>query len=260
MLNFLPARYDDAFGSIVFMLGLFATIGLFITLFTNKKDNKLLRKLQEDERNANMVNTTPLPDDIIFHINIAPLKLDLINYSSLDPLASKRIEKLIKSITAMNNLSFVYNDHTADNLSIKEKYGPVTLKKYIELEHVYNTYTQKLNDLTKLLYDNHLFNEATTIALELFNLHSSISSSYIVLSDIYFANNDFNRLNKLKNSVETADFFSISEYSRKKVLNHIDKLLWFLFNFNKLIFFSKYTKLFSILLRYNIYTNEIDAY
>lgn len=225
MLNFVPAGYEEAFGSLVFMLGLFATIGLFLTLFTRKKDNELLRKLQDDEHRANMVNTQPLPDDIIFHINIVPLKLNDINYSSLDVGTSERFERLINSITAMDNMEFVYNDHTTDNLSIKELYGPVTLKRFIELEHVYNIYTQKLNDLTKLLYDNNLFDEATTIALELLNLKSSISSSYIILSDIYLANNDFNKLNELKSEVENAEFFSISEYSRKKVLNHIGKLL-----------------------------------
>lgn len=225
MLNFVPAGYEEAFGSLVFMLGLFATIGLFLTLFTRKKDNELLRKLQDDEHRANMVNTQPLPDDIIFHINIVPLKLNDINYSSLDVGTSERFERLINSITAMDNMEFVYNDHTTDNLSIKDLYGPVTLKRFIELEHVYNIYTQKLNDLTKLLYDNNLFDEATTIALELLNLKSSISSSYIILSDIYLANNDFNKLNELKSEVENAEFFSISEYSRKKVLNHIGKLL-----------------------------------
>lgn len=225
MSKLIPVAYENTFGSVIFMLGLFATIGLFVTLFTKQKENGFLRKLQDDERNANMVFTTPLPKDIVFSINIAPLKLDNINYSSLDLSTSERIERSVNSIKDMNHLQFVYNDHTLDNLAIKEQYGPVTLQRYIELEHVYNTYTQKLNDLTKLLYDNNLLNEATIIAVELFNLKSSISSSYIILSDIYFAKNDYIKLNKLKNDVETADFFNISEFSRKKVLNHLDELL-----------------------------------
>ncbi len=224
MVNLLPENYQFAFGSLITMLGIFGILSLLIHAPSGNQ-NQSLKKFQEDEYEANMTETKPIPKELIFNIDIVPLKLENTNYLKLETSVVEKIERFKTGILVMHNLEFVYPRPDVTNTELKLEFGPVTLQKFIQLEQNYNNYTQKLIDFATVLHENNMYDEAERVANELIKLKCTTSKPYIILMDIFIMRGERTKLLNLRNMVEEADFFATNEYSRKKILVKIHELL-----------------------------------
>lgn len=225
MINYIPEPYQPAFGSLVFMLGLFGFIALVIHSFSPKSHNLALRKFQEQEREANFVNTKPLPESMLSYINISKLNLDNLTKLSTDTTFLYQLNSITQSLIYMDNKPFIIPDLTFTNLDIKQEYGPVTLQTYINYEQTYSNFCQKLLSLSQLLEKHHFVKESIYLLNELVDLKCESSAPYILLCDIALQERDKNAVLNLKNTVSRPEYFKNSDFGKSKVLEKIEKTL-----------------------------------
>ncbi len=224
MVNFIPEDYQFAFGSLITMLGIFGILSLLIHA-PGGNQNLALKKFQDDEYEANMTNTKPIPKELVFKIDTTKLNLESTDYLKLETNVVEKIERFKTALLVMNNIEFVYPNPDVTNTELKFEFGPVTLKKYIQFEQNYNNYTQKLIDFAVVLHENLLYDEAERIIRELIDLKCTTSKPYVILMDIFVMRGERGKLLNLRNTIEEADFFTTNEYSRKKILVKIHELL-----------------------------------
>ncbi len=225
MINNIPESYQPAFGSLIFMLFLFGFIALVLHSFGPKSHNMALRKLQDKEREANMVSTKPLPENWIRYINISNLNLDQLKNLSSDTDFLYQLNILIQSLFYIDKKPFIIPDLTLTNIDIKQEYGPVTLQTYINYEQTHGMYCQKLLSLSQFLEKHNFAKESAILLNELVNLKCDSSAPYILLCEIYLQNNDKNSILKLKDLVTKPEYFKNSDFGKSKVLEKINETL-----------------------------------
>ncbi len=222
MIDLIPENYQPVFGSIIVMIGIFGTASLFISRL-GRKNNQLIRKFQDAEREANMADNIPLPKEWIKKIDIFNLYLDKIDCTNLDASVIEKIERFKSNILIMNEKEFVYPRQDTPNIEIKQLYGPIYLQKYIALEQNYNVYAQKLIDFSDVLYENNLYNEAIQIINVLIDLKCTSSKPYITLKEIYIKQNKVDKITELKTFIENADFFPSDNFSKNRILSNFSE-------------------------------------
>ncbi len=224
MINFIPESYHGVFGSLITMLGIFGTIALIIH-GPGSRNKDQIKEFQDTEREANLTETQPVPRELVFVFDTSTLNLESTNYLKLETSVADRIERFKTNILVMNNIEYVYPNPNVTNTELKQQFGPVTLQKYIQLEQIYNNFTQKLIDFSIVLHENLMYDEAEHIINELIKLKCTTSKPYIILMDIFVMRGEQGKLINLKRTVEDAEFFEQNEYSRKKILVKIHELL-----------------------------------
>ncbi len=226
MINNIPENYKPAFGSLVFMLAFFGLIALILNTFGAKSQNVALKKLQENERVANFINTKPLPENIIHYIDIAKLNLEYLTYLTNDKDFLSSLNRIIESLNFLDKKPFIIPDLSLSNIDIKQEYGPVTLQTYISYEQNYGFYCQKLFSLAQFLVKNNFEHEAVLLLDELVSLKYESSALYIMLSDIYLNQNNKDALLKLQTLIiNNHDYFKHNEYGKLKVIEKINETL-----------------------------------
>lgn len=225
MINYIPESYQPAFGSLIFMLFIFGLIALFLHSFGPKSHNLALRKLQDEEREANFVNTKPLPENMINYINISKLNLEQLSNLSTDTTFLSQINMMVQSLSYIDKKPYIIPDLDISNLDIKQKYGPVTLQTYINYEQTYGFYCQKLLALSQYLEKNHFLKESVVLLKELIDLKCESSAPYILLCNIYLQNNDKNAILNLQETINEPEYFKNNDFGKSKVLENISKTL-----------------------------------
>ncbi len=225
MINFIPENYQPVFGSLVTMFVLFGTISLIINVFGTKSQNMALRKLRQDEREANLVSTKPLPDSMINNINISLLNLEQLTMISSDEDYLAVINRLIKNLKFLDSKTYIVPDPSLTNYDIKQEYGPVTLQTYISYEQTYNNYCQKLFELSQFLEKRNLLVKSEFLLNELVNLKSESSAPYIMLCDLYLETKNKSGILTLESTLNKPDYFKNNDIGKAKVLEKIKESL-----------------------------------
>lgn len=224
MLLLTTKGYSDLYGSLVTMFGLFAIIGLFIKLMlkTNKKE---MQKFHENERTANLVDHKPLPDDLIFKLDISKVSLDILLTTKFDEETLSRLDGFRHRISRFDEQLCVYPDDAVSNMDIKMEYGPMSLQQYIQYEQNFIAFTKILIELSNFLIHKELSSHAIPVLQYLVELRCTISAPYITLAEILYENQEKDALLRLKNDIENNNIFKDNAFGEKKVLEKINYFL-----------------------------------
>ncbi len=225
MINFIPENYQPAFGSLVVMLGIFGLIALVLHTFSPKTHNMALRKLREDEREANFVKTKPLPESMIKHIDISFLNLERLAKLSTDSNFISSINRMTSNLKYLDKKPYIIPDPSLSNLDIKNEYGPVSLQTYISYEQTYSNYCQKLLDIAQYLEKNNFLVESSFLLDELVNLKYDSSTPYIMLCDLYLLLGSKNDLLNLQGRLNKPDYFKNNDFGKTKILEKLENSL-----------------------------------
>ncbi len=224
MGSLVSPDYYPFFGSLFVMLFIFGTIHFIIQTSTRKTKVKM-REFHELERVANYAENIPLPEELIFYIDVPKLNIDSFTFSTLQEEVLKQAEFHISELKRFNGMPIVFQDDSMTNLNIKQQFGPVTLQTYIKYEQTYTAYTRRLLEFATFLIDNSLLDYAQVILLETVTLRNESSSAYIKLCDIYLETKNKTALNDLKEIVNSKNIFKNNTYAKNKVSEKINSCL-----------------------------------
>lgn len=184
-----------------------------------KKNSVSLKSTIDDllqkEMKANTTRKKELDSDIYIYPskNILPLK----DYPPTDEY--KKIIKLQKNVARKSELPMIKFKEQISNTELKLKYGRANLDTITIYEEHYNSYIRGISDWAKELIKLNNYTDAKIILEEAVNMKSDLTSTYILLTDVYIKSNMPQKINELKELVENSDMTL-----KDKVLNYISNL------------------------------------
>ncbi len=224
MGSLVSPAYYPFFSSLFVMLFIFGTIHLIIQTSTRKTKVKM-REFHDLERAANYADNIPLPEELIFNIDVVKLDLESFIFDNLDEMDLRQANFFVSELSRFNEMPIVFPNDSMTNLSIKQQYGPVTLQTYIKYEQTYVAYTRRLLEFATFLIDHTLFDYAQIILLESVMLRSESSSAYLKLCDIYLETRNKRALTELLAVVNSENLFKNNTYAKNKVIKNIETCL-----------------------------------
>lgn len=191
-----------------------ATIALQVML--RKENNgfaKKLDNLMDDERKANLTVKKNIDANIFIEPDIT--KLPFKEYS--DTPENQKLINIQNLVKRKAELKMVKFDKTVTNTDLKLKFGMNNLENITFYEEHYNSYVKALNDWAEILIKINNISDAEIILKETIDFRSDLSSSFIMLAEIYKMNNNINELNNLKEKIKNSNL-----KLKNKILNSIE--------------------------------------
>lgn len=191
-----------------------ATIALQVML--RKENNgfaKKLDNLMDDERKANLTVKKNIDANIFIEPDIT--KLPFKEYS--DTPENQKLINIQNLVKRKAELKMVKFDKAVTNTDLKLKFGMNNLENITFYEEHYNSYVKALNDWAEILIKINNISDAEIILKETIDFRSDLSSSFIMLAEIYKMNNNINELNNLKEKIKNSNL-----KLKNKILNSIE--------------------------------------
>lgn len=200
---------------VLFFLGILIIFQTFLRRST-KKSEKNKKAFIEEEREASFVRAKDIEQTKFIKLDIE--KLNVLREEEAKTEREIYAYGLQKSVLEKASKPMLHFEQ--NNLELKKMYGPANLESIILYEENYNSFLNKLNSFSKALADADRKKEAIQILEEGIELGLDFSRSFILLADLYYEQNEIDKLKKLYDLVTKSNNITIN-----KVITYIDNLL-----------------------------------
>lgn len=200
---------------VLFFLGILIIFQTFLRRST-KKSEKNKKAFIEEEREASFVRAKDIEQTKFIKPDIE--KLNVLREEEAKTEREIYAYGLQKSVLEKASKPMLHFEQ--NNLELKKMYGPANLESIILYEENYNSFLNKLNSFSKALADADRKKEAIQILEEGIELGLDFSRSFILLADLYYEQNEIDKLKKLYDLVTKSNNITIN-----KVITYIDNLL-----------------------------------
>lgn len=200
---------------VLFFLGILIIFQTFLRRST-KKSEKNKKAFIEEEREASFVRAKDIEQTKFIKPDIE--KLNVLREEEAKTEREIYAYSLQKSVLEKASKPMLHFEQ--NNLELKKMYGPANLESIILYEENYNSFLNKLNSFSKALADADRKKEAIQILEEGIELGLDFSRSFILLADLYYEQNEIDKLKKLYDLVTKSNNITIN-----KVITYIDNLL-----------------------------------
>lgn len=200
---------------VLFFLGILIIFQTFLRRST-KKSEKNKKAFIEEEREASFVRAKDIEQTKFIKPDIE--KLNVLKEEEAKTEREIYAYGLQKSVLEKASKPMLHFEQ--NNLELKKMYGPANLESIILYEENYNSFLNKLNSFSKALADADRKKEAIQILEEGIELGLDFSRSFILLADLYYEQNEIDKLKKLYDLVTKSNNITIN-----KVITYIDNLL-----------------------------------
>lgn len=200
---------------VLFFLGILIIFQTFLRRST-KKSEKNKKAFIEEEREASFVRAKDIEQTKFIKPDIE--KLNVLREEEAKTEREIYAYGLQKSVLEKASKPMLHFEQ--NNLELKKMYGPANLESIILYEENYNSFLNKINSFSKALADADRKKEAIQILEEGIELGLDFSRSFILLADLYYEQNEIDKLKKLYDLVTKSNNITIN-----KVITYIDNLL-----------------------------------
>lgn len=163
---------------------------------------KKLKRLLEEEQEANFSRTKEIPGELVIKPGLDFFDSPLFDFDDTDE-KHESLKRIKESTIKKGDRYMLRLSENLTNLELKKWFGPGNLEKISIYEGNYYNYLHSLNTFGELLEKNEM-KEAAQKVLEhaIFEIKSSVVKSYQMLINIYKENKDSEKLSELKKFIE----------------------------------------------------------
>ena len=188
----------------------------YIALYLNKSNSKKSRKeinneFWEKERKANLTRPKDLSD--ITYIKIPVEDLPFVQYPE-----DKELEEIQEAILSLAE-SPIANFTGISNTDLKLKYGPANINDIMSYDDNFTSLSNLLYEWGHYYYNQEDFDNARQILEYAVSCKCDVSQAYILLAEIYLADNQYDKIEEL---IEIAS--SLNTLSKESLINSLKEI------------------------------------
>lgn len=189
---------------------LFSLLLMFLIHRTRNNEAKRFQEFLDEETRANSTRKKPLDN-----LNYITIPFETLPFEVL-----KDDEKIAEFHNILRNLSEspIVNFTGITNTELKLQYGAPNIEKLSRYDECYTILVRTLDKWAKSLYENDYMDEAQRVLEFAVDTGTDISSSYMLLSDIYMQKNEPLQIDGLISKAE-----GLNSLMKKNILQELNQ-------------------------------------